>query len=255
MTRILALCLLLLLAIVGCAKAPSRRATGAAPPAEAPAATGARLLEVRAHLSVEVGGPNEVDALFARAIAFTSREGGFVEQRAGRNLVLRVPVAALDRLRTEVATKEGVQVLDETRTTKDVTEAIADLDARLRNAQRAEERLLALLDKQAGSLADVLAVEKSLGETRERIERMQSEQRLAKSRVELATVEIAVQVAFTEGPRSLGQEMAHAAKEGVRLARDVVRGVILVVLRLAPLALLVAPLALVVVRVARRRRA
>ncbi len=77
MKRILALCLLLLLAIVGCAKAPSRKATGAAPLAEAPAAAGARLLEVRAHLSVEVGGPNEVDALFARAIAFTSREGGF----------------------------------------------------------------------------------------------------------------------------------------------------------------------------------
>lgn len=254
MKRILVL-LCLLVAIVGCGKAPSRRASGAAPLAEAPATSGARLLEVRAHLTVEVGGPGDVDPLLARAIAFTSREGGFVEQRASRSLVLRVPVAALDRLRTEVAIKEGVQVFDETRTTKDVTDAIADLDARLRNAHRAEERLLALLDKQTGSLADVLAVEKSLGETRERIERMESEQRLAKGRVELATVEIAVLVAFTEGNRSFGQEVAHAAKEGVLLARDAVRTFVLVALRLLPLALLLAPLVFVGVRVARRRRA
>lgn len=254
MKRILVL-LCLPVAIVGCAKAPSRRATGAAPPTDVHATSGARLLEVHAHLTVEVGGPGDVDPLLARAIAFTSREGGFVEQRAARSLVLRVPVAALDRLRTEVATKEGVQVLDETRTTKDVTDAVADLDARLRNAHRAEERLLALLDKQTGSLADVLAVEKSLGETRERIERMEAEQRLAKGRVELATVEIGVQVAFAEGNRSFGQELSHAAKEGVLLARDTVRGVILVALRLLPLALLVAPLVFVGVRIARRRRA
>jgi hypothetical protein len=53
---------------------------------------------------------------------------------------------------------------------EDVGEAYADMEVRLANGRRLEQRLLELLATRTGSLEDVLAVERELARVRQEIE-------------------------------------------------------------------------------------
>src|SRR6185436_4221729 len=84
----------------------------------------------------------------------------------------------------------GGTIARESVQTTDVTDALADLDARLRSAREEEKRLLKLLEERTGSLNDVLASERALAGVRERIEQLEAQQRVAQGRVDLATVDV-----------------------------------------------------------------
>ncbi|MEY2492882.1 MAG: hypothetical protein QOH24_1833 [Verrucomicrobiota bacterium] len=75
---------------------------------------------------------------------------------------------------------------------EDVTKQYFDTDARLKNAQAMEQRLLEILKKKSDDINDLLAVEKELGRVREQIEQMQGELKLMDSQVQFATVTIAL---------------------------------------------------------------
>lgn len=77
-------------------------------------------------------------------------------------------------------------------TTEDVTAQYVDLDARIRNKQRLEERFLQLLDRSAGKINELIEVERELGRVRGEIERMQSMFRSLESRIKMTTVTINV---------------------------------------------------------------
>ncbi|MGP0068306.1 MAG: DUF4349 domain-containing protein [Isosphaeraceae bacterium] len=101
---------------------------------------------------------------------------------------VRVPVDQFDSFVSAVAK------LGEVRTnhvgSQDVTEEFADLEARIRNKQEEEKRLLKHLADSTGKLEDILAVERELSRVRGEVEQMQGRLRFLANRADLSTVTI-----------------------------------------------------------------
>jgi hypothetical protein len=241
------------LAALGCADArhgaPSARA---AAPAVVPGQHVARraLLEVRATFWVRAGSPRATADAARGLAAFAEQHQGWVQSSelddagASGQVTLRVPPDALGELRATLSRLGGGRgAVREQVTRTDVTDAIADLDARLRVARATEARLLTLLDQRGAALADVLAVERALAEQRTQIEQLESEQRGAQGRVDLATVDVRFEREAVDLGAPLGQQVGAAARDGVEAARAMAVGGVLVALRAGPAALLLAALA------------
>ena len=123
--------------------------------------------------------------------------GGFVadfhEERAPRQLrhaqwTVRIPAAKFS---------ETVDAIDKLGTTTrralhsdDVTDAYIDVESRLKSQQKLEARLLEIVDKKAGDLKEVLAVETELSRVRQEIERLEGQRRAAEDRIALSTLVI-----------------------------------------------------------------
>lgn len=242
---------------VACSKAEPARAGGPAPAAETAKTSSTRaMLEIRGHIEVDVD-ENDGARKLATALDAHAREvGGFVEQSNldGRSatLTLRVPTSDLPALRAMLG-GQGV-IAHETLTAKDVTDAIADIDARVRSAKTEEARLLVLLEKQTGTLADVLAVEKALADVRERVERLEAEQRAAHGRVDLATIEIALRVRGSAEDAPFAHRLAVAGREGVAFAREAAILATTTTVRVAPTLGPLALAAFALSRLAKRRK-
>ena len=229
------------------ARAPETRAQpqGPAGPVRRRAA-----LEVRATFRLQVPSADRTAALARELSALTEASGGYVESASLGDdrltrLVLRVSPDQIASLRRLLARAAGREALHEELTSTDVTEALADLDARLRTHRAAEARLLALLEQRTGALADVLSVERALVEVRERIERLEAEQRGAQGRVDLATVTVQVERVGDLLSAPLGRQAAEALHDGVTAARVLLVGLLLGALRALPALLVIAvPVAL-----------
>lgn len=112
---------------------------------------------------------------------------------------VRVPLAKFDHFVTEA---EGLGKLwRHSREAQDVTDAYADLDARLRNKQSSEVRLLSHLQK-TGELKDTLEVERELSRVRGEIEQLQGQLNLLKNKTDLATVTVTLYERETYAPLS-----------------------------------------------------
>ena len=79
-------------------------------------------------------------------------------------------------------------VLEEFQGGDDVTEQVVDVEARLTNARNTEKRLVELLQKRTGDLADVLAAEREISRVREEIERHDAQRKNLERRVAYATL-------------------------------------------------------------------
>ena len=77
-------------------------------------------------------------------------------------------------------------------TAEDVGEEYVDVNARMNNAKRLEDRLVTLLATRAGKLEDVLAVERELARVREEIERYEGRLRFLKTRAAMSTLSVTV---------------------------------------------------------------
>ena len=152
-------------------------------------------------------------------------------------------------------------VLEESQSGDDVTDQVVDVDARLSNARNTEKRLVDLLQKRTGDLADVLAAEREIARVREEIERFAAQRQNLARRVTYATLNLEVveeqHPALDFGPRPMPGRFRDAFVTGLTEAVDTALGLALLVLRLAPtlllwIAVLVWP-ARVVVRWSRRR--
>ena len=73
---------------------------------------------------------------------------------------------------------------------QDVTEQYADVDARVANARRLEERLLALLERRTGSLQELLQIERELARVREEIERYEGRLRYLRTRASVSVLTV-----------------------------------------------------------------
>jgi hypothetical protein len=141
----------------------------------------------------------QFDPLPEQIEAAVKQHGGFVSAsnitgspgspRSGR-WTIRVPV---DRFVEFLA---AVRQLGEVRsinsTSDDVTAEYYDIEARIRNKQQEEERLLKLLADATGKLAEILAVERELSRVRGEIEQAQGRLRMLKDVTELTTVTVSV---------------------------------------------------------------
>ena len=156
--------------------------------------------------------------------------------RRSLHATIRVPAAQLDALLAGIRALGRVQ--DESLGTDDVTESFRDLGLRTANARREEQRLVELLSRRTGDLADVLAVERELARVRLEIERMEAETRATQQRVDLATIELTISeqyradLAISELPLSL--QLKNALVDGSREAGKSLMNAMLFALQVTP---------------------
>lgn len=129
----------------------------------------------------------------------TQQLGGFVaranisgktgDSRQGAWTV-RVPT---DQYRAFLASAGGLgEITSLNEHTKEVTAEFHDVDARIRNKQKEEQRLNKILEERPGKLTDVLTVEREVSRVREEIERMQGRLRVLKDLTSYSTISITV---------------------------------------------------------------
>ncbi len=145
-----------------------------------------------AHLSLLV---DDLAGVAERLGPLVQEHGGYIassdlqtarERRRSGEWRVRVPVNAYGDF-LAAATMLG-ELQNRREDSQEVTAEYYDLEARLRNKQREEERLLELLETQTGRLQDVLEVERELSRVREEIERFQGSLRMMQDQIALSTV-------------------------------------------------------------------
>jgi hypothetical protein len=143
---------------------------------------------------------------FDAAVATITRlikpiKGGFVATVSSDKLangkvrgavVVRVPPENLDELILDLRVNLGKsgELKNQRITSLDVSKQYTDLESRLKAARAMEERLLQIIKNGKGEIKDLLAVEKELGEWRERIEKIEGELRYYANQVALSTLTI-----------------------------------------------------------------
>jgi hypothetical protein len=202
-------------------------------------------LEVSATFWVPVASSERATSLARTLVDFADAHEGFAQsssvgQSHGARVVLRVPPREIGTLRTTLARAAHGGPLREEITSTDVTDALADLDARLRAERATEIRLLALLEQRTGTLADVVAVERALADTRGRVEQIEATQRGAQGRVDLATVTVDITTETSVLTTPLGRQAAEAFRDGMTAARGTVVTLLVMVLRALPVVLVFA---------------
>jgi acetolactate synthase regulatory subunit len=126
-------------------------------------------------------------------IANTSMEGGHEQTRAA-SLELRIPSERFDEAVNALAPIGKVETVNVS--VQDVGEEYVDVQARVANARRLEQRLIELLANRTGKLSDVLTVERELARVREEIERAEGRMRYLRTRASVSTLAIAVHEPF-----------------------------------------------------------
>lgn len=133
-------------------------------------------------------------------IGNSSMSGGR-EQVKSATIELKIPAQKFDQAINGLGTLGKVEAVNST--AEDVGEEYVDITARVSNAHRLEDRLIALLATRTGKLQDVLSVERELARVREEIERYEGRLRYLKSRVATSTLSVTVHEPFPilgEGP-------------------------------------------------------
>jgi anti-sigma factor RsiW len=160
--------------------------------AQSPVITALRQVIRSAHLLLEV---EKLDEAAARLMRIAEAAGGFVADSSYAQMgaspegtfSLRVPAA---RFADVLAQVEGLgRVLQRRVSGQDVTEEFVDLQARIRNLERHEQRLLTFVDR-ATKVSDLLAIEQDLARVRGEIERLTGRMRFLENRVELASIDV-----------------------------------------------------------------
>jgi len=163
---------------------------------------------------------------------------------AARNLTasLRIPSSQLDA--ALAALRKLGHVDSETQSGEEVTQRYVDIDARLNNSRRTEERLQAILKTQTGKLSDVLAVEEQLDKVRGEIERTEAEQKQLNNQIALATVGLTVNEQYKQpllgNDSSIPIQIRNAAVNGFRTAAHDVISAALWLLEAGPSLVLIA---------------
>ena len=136
--------------------------------------------------------PEDVVALVKRFDAYVASSnltGAAGDNRHGTWQV-RVPIGRFDEFVAEA--KRLGELVSAGTSSRDVSEEYYDVDARIRNKTKEEERLLKLLEERPGELADVIAIERELSRVREELERMQGRMRVLTDLTSMTTVTLSI---------------------------------------------------------------
>jgi hypothetical protein len=170
---------------------------------------------------------------------------------------IRVPGNALDR--TLAALRGLGQVQEESRRSDDVTEGVRDVEARLANARAAEQRIVEILARRAGSLADVLAAERELARIRGEIERLEADRQNVMRQVQYASITLQIRELRPESLQVGSQPLIWRVRDAfVRGARGTAAGLVgtlLIIVGILPTLAVLAVVTVPIVAVVRRRRA
>ncbi len=240
------------------ALAGAPQALQAASPAAGGQAPADRAMRITVETSVTV---KDVDAAGRAVRELVAQHGGYVGEARTQGdddarsswFEVHVPVAHLPAFRAGVS---GLgEVTSDAEKAEDVTEQRADIKARLGNARAEEKRLLELLDKRTGTLADVVAVEKELASVRETIERMEAQERVLEGQIASATVKIHLSSRHAAARVGPGKRIFHAAGDGIETAGSFLVGVVVLAASAGPTAILVALMGYAAFRAVRAVRA
>ncbi len=150
-----------------------------------------RMVIYTAQISIEV---DDVQSAAYRIQSIAEGSGGFIqrvsisgEERKSGFITIRVPQDKFYDVLRQI--EEVGNVTNKEISGEDVTEKYIDLEARLKNVKREEERLLEILDK-ATDVNDILKVEKELMRVRETIETLEGQIRYLERRVEYSTISV-----------------------------------------------------------------
>jgi hypothetical protein len=147
------------------------------------------------------------------------------ERPAARTLVatVKVPTDQVDATLAVIRSLGRVQ--DESRGSEDVTAQSVDLDARLANARRTEQRLVAVLAQRTGKVSD-------------EIEQMEGARKRLTTRIDFATIDLRFEeerhAGLTVSSPSVAGELRNAAVDGFRTAVEFTINLVLLVLRIGP---------------------
>ena len=246
-----------LLCAVSCArKEPAPAAMAVSTAAVAPAAASSsvsvatageptqpvdRMIISEVTLSLRADGPARAAE---RASLLASSAGGYVLSRdstsaegavARVGMVLRVPEAKLETFLVDL--RRIGEVLDESRTGRDVTEEYSDTRAELGAKKKLEERLLGILGA-AHSVKEMLEVEQELARVRGEADKLEGRTRYLENRADLATITLTI--ASPAQPvvpvaESVGSRLRNAISESCSLCFQVTTSLIVAIGALLPL--------------------
>lgn len=208
--------------------------------APAPEAPPERKIIYNAQVDLAV---EDFEAASARLVELVESTGGYLADsevlgsprspRSGTWKV-RVPVERFDGFLDDLA---GLGELRRRKMdSREVSEEYYDLDARLRNKRREEQRLVELLDEQSGGLEHVLNVEKELSRVREEIERFQGRLRLLTDLTTLSTVTVTLEELRDYAPPtapSFGTRIARTFAASAGSLREFGEGIVLAAVAVA----------------------
>ena len=135
---------------------------------------------------------NDLIAKVQQAGGYVSHQevSGTAGSRRHGTWTVRVPQTRFDQVMADLEQLGELQ--RSSRDAQDVTEAYTDLEARLKNKQSSEQRLLSHLEK-TGELKDTLEVERELSRVRGEVEQLQGQLNLLKNKTDLATIILTIQ--------------------------------------------------------------
>jgi len=201
-----------------------------------------RLVIYNAHVSLETndiqGGLGKIRLLaegYGGYVASSSRSTYGIQSRA--EIAIRVPK---DKFHAAVQEIESYgKVLDEGTTSEDITQQYIDLKARLNNLQKQEEQLHEILDM-AKTVDEILKVESELARVRGEIDSLQGQINYLEGNVEMSLISVALTEPappFTPPGMDLGETFEIAIVGFF----TVLRGMIILVVSLIPLAVVGVP--------------
>ena len=187
------------------------------------------------------------------AASGTSSSGARLTGPANASLTLRIPAKSLPDVQTKIA---GLgKLVSQNSNESDVTQQHIDMVARLANLRAEEARLRALLNR-AGSVSDLLSVERELSRVRGDIESMQAQLAYLEGQAAMATLTVSLdQPGPILRPSAGGWGLLGAVTTGVRGAALLVRELITAIIALSPLLVIGALIWWLLARRARKRRA
>jgi hypothetical protein len=162
----------------------------------------------------------------------TDRQHG--DHRGGR-WIIRVPVQGYDAFLSGLNTLGFARSRSET--SDDVTKAYVDLEARISNKRKLEERIIAMLQERPGKLTELMAMERELSRVREEIERMEGRLRVLTDQTSLATVKLRVSEEATYEPPAaptLGDRIAASWGGSIGAIRRIAAGLVIASVALIP---------------------
>ena len=141
----------------------------------------------------------DVDATAKQVVTFVQDAGGYIAEQTttgspgsqrSMHWKLRVPV---DRFESLVQQVVGLgELVQNSRTSQDVTEQFYDIEARIKNKKAEEKSLTKILDERTGKLEDVLKIETELSRVRGEIEQFEGKIRLLENLSSLATLTLTI---------------------------------------------------------------
>ncbi len=177
----------------------------------------------------------------------------YEDKATGGNLIIKVPSARFDTTMSKLKSIAD-RIENESISGNDVTEEFYDLQARLVNKRKVEQRFQEIL-KTAKTTKEILEVEQALGEIREEIERMEGRSRFLSDQVNLSTIDLKIyetDYGYYYGDRTFFAKIVQGFKKGLTVFGDVLSVLIVLVIATIPIWILLALLIFISLKVFKR---